>query len=852
MDEDVRHRDSIISDDGDKDNMESQTSNQMTMKTIPGANGVSAPLTASEQIGMLQNFLLVWLHAHIDDSNTDFTTSLTKVRSTVSTLIEFTEVDQCVDYLESNRDQTILLIVSETFVEDIMPLIHDMSQLDTVVIFHREETQQKELANKWSKVQGSFTSIESVCESLKIATEQCEHDAMPISFVSKDIVIEASTNNKSLDRLEPSYMYSVLFKEIILEIEEDDIQAMKDLVVYCRQKDIDENQLNKFECDYHCRSPIWWYTCENFLYRMLNRALGSLDMEIMTKLGFFIRSLHRQLEQLHQEQSSDYLKPFQVYRGQGFSKENFENICNTKGGLLSFNNFLSTSREPKIAEEFLKRAVNKNEQRIGVLFIITINLSKVSGATTPFALIEKYSSIPREREILFSMHTVFRVDKIKETVGNSRIWEVHLTLTDTNDPELAALTCRIREELCGSTPLQRLGHLMIKVGDFNQAGQFYNELLEKASNDSDRAHIYHQIGSVRKHQGQYKEASLFFNNSLKIQQKTLSEDHITFVSSYNELGMLYNDMGDYLKALQFHGKCVEITKKISLSNDVDLATSYNNIGSVYYNMGDYMKALEFYEKSKEIKEETLPLNHPDLAVSYNNIGSVYDGLGDYLKALVFYKKSLEGMKNGLPTNHIDLAISYNNIGSVYYNMGDCTKALEFYKQAHQIKENALPVNHPDLATSYNNIGSVYEDLDDYPKALEFYKKSNEIFKIVLPSNHPYLATSYNNIGSIYHEMGDYTTALKLCQNAFHIQRKTFQEDNLAFVSTYSLLGRVHRSMNDYSRALKYFEKCLAILQQTLPHKHPSWAIVYTNLGDVHRLIGNYEIAVSFNRKALNI
>ncbi|CAF4967537.1 unnamed protein product, partial [Rotaria socialis] len=46
MDEDVRHRDSIISDDGDKDNMESQTSNQMTMKTIPGANGVSAPLTA--------------------------------------------------------------------------------------------------------------------------------------------------------------------------------------------------------------------------------------------------------------------------------------------------------------------------------------------------------------------------------------------------------------------------------------------------------------------------------------------------------------------------------------------------------------------------------------------------------------------------------------------------------------------------------------------------------------------------------------------------------------------------------------------------------------------------------------
>ncbi|CAF4905410.1 unnamed protein product [Rotaria socialis] len=76
---------------------------------------------------------------------------------------------------------------------------------------------------------------------------------------------------------------------------------------------------------------------------MLNRDLRSLDMEAMAKLGFFIRSLHLQLEQLYQEQSVNFKKSFTVYRGQGMSKEDFQNLLDSKGGLLSFNNFLSTT-----------------------------------------------------------------------------------------------------------------------------------------------------------------------------------------------------------------------------------------------------------------------------------------------------------------------------------------------------------------------------------------------------------------------------------------------------------------------------------------------------------------------------
>ncbi|CAF5126484.1 unnamed protein product [Rotaria magnacalcarata] len=153
-----------------------------------------------------------------------------------------------------------------------------------------------------------------------------------MSFVPKQVVAEgaAGPDQKNLDHLPASYMYSVIFKDIILEIDDDDKKSMNTLKVYCRDQNIPEEEINDFKRKYRQKSPVWWYTKEIFLYRMLNRGLRSLDMQAMTKLGFFIRHLHRQLEQLHQEQSANFQTALTVYRGQGMSKEDFQDLRNSK------------------------------------------------------------------------------------------------------------------------------------------------------------------------------------------------------------------------------------------------------------------------------------------------------------------------------------------------------------------------------------------------------------------------------------------------------------------------------------------------------------------------------------------
>jgi hypothetical protein len=64
-------------------------------------------------------------------------------------------------------------------------------------------------------------------------------------------------------------------------------------------------------------------------------------------MGFFIQHLHQQIEQLHAKQYSDRRsgQSFFVCRGQYVSLNDFQQMQQAECGLLSFNNFLSTSTD---------------------------------------------------------------------------------------------------------------------------------------------------------------------------------------------------------------------------------------------------------------------------------------------------------------------------------------------------------------------------------------------------------------------------------------------------------------------------------------------------------------------------
>ncbi|CAF4258785.1 unnamed protein product, partial [Rotaria sordida] len=250
---------------------------------------------------VIQNFLLVWLDANIDETKEDFKNSLQHLRKLVASITTFKDPQQCVNFFSEIKKEKIFLIVSGALGRQIVPEIQAMPQLETIYVFCDNEAYHEEWTKTVSKVKGVYTDIKSICQALEIDRERCDRAMISISF----------------NGLDPLFMYTQLLKETLFEIEDDYRQSIKDLAEYCReQDDIPEDQIKQIENEYHNHTPIWWYTAETFIYPMLNRGLRQMDVNIILKMGFFIRHLHNHIAELHREQQGSVPIKFQVFRGQ--------------------------------------------------------------------------------------------------------------------------------------------------------------------------------------------------------------------------------------------------------------------------------------------------------------------------------------------------------------------------------------------------------------------------------------------------------------------------------------------------------------------------------------------------------
>ncbi|CAF1358382.1 unnamed protein product, partial [Adineta steineri] len=201
-------------------------------------------------------------------------------------------------------------------VQQIMPLINDIPELCSVYIFSNNKSQHEEWTTKWQKIKSVHTNIDDLCQSLKIGIKQFNQDSIAMSFITVNEM--ASTDN--LNQLEPTFMYTQIFKDILLDMKHDE-QAIKQFINYCRKNNsMSPINIDRFEKNYQAQSAIWWYTSFN-IYSMLNYALRTLDADAIITMGFFMCRLHQQIQQLHQQQfDTDHGEPFIVYRGQGLMK----------------------------------------------------------------------------------------------------------------------------------------------------------------------------------------------------------------------------------------------------------------------------------------------------------------------------------------------------------------------------------------------------------------------------------------------------------------------------------------------------------------------------------------------------
>ena len=309
-----------------------------------------------------------------------------------------------------------------------------------------------------------------------------------------------------------------------IEYDEDYINSFLEV---CRYENQDNQcqliNIDYFEKMYKNHSPIWWYTKESFLYSTVNRALRMQDSTTLFLMGFFIRDLHFELIKL-QQINAENQSFHRVYRGQGMVESEFQRLQQNIGGLLSFNNFLSTSSDYDASLMFA-RSARDNPEHLGILF--RLNLDSTSPIESPFASLHGVSYYPDENEILFSMHTIFRIVGAQEM--ETRLWLIELQLTNDKDEQLNELLQQLRSEIYVASVfgVDRVGQLCLKMGDYDGALEVYETLLRLFPvNQVLLAYIYQHLGLVYRNKNDLDKAIIHYEKAIEVQRLLSPENEV--------------------------------------------------------------------------------------------------------------------------------------------------------------------------------------------------------------------------------------------------------------------------------------------------------------------------------------
>jgi tetratricopeptide (TPR) repeat protein len=730
-------------------------------------NVTANEITHTRQIDNPQNVKLIWFNANYNQADSGCQRILEKLRVVIDDVRIFERYEDCEPFLRRFTEHNIFVISSGSLGQKLLPRIHDIASIRAIYIFCQDVERHKEWAHEWWKIKGVHNQIRPIIIALDSETRLVNQDDIAVSFLSEADL----TDHFDLDQLQPLFMYTQLFKNTFLGMEYDK-NAVSKLLAYCEDRFQDKpmqlGQIRDFAKQYKPSKAIYWYTHDSPIHQMLNKSLRDLEADVMVMMGFYIRDLHQEITRLHCKQTSTHMKEtFSVYRGQLLSTEQLNKLRKSKGGLMCFNSFLSTTVRECVALKFARNCSSEKRGFVSVMFMMDID-PKLT--TTPFAKIQDKSKWKREAEVLFSMHSIFRIGNIECMDKNDEVYRVRLKLTSDNDQQLYRLMKRFEEEIEGITGWKRIGQLLLRVNAFEKAEEVYKDLLKAASTPYDQAQCYYHLGLVENGKGDCLAALAYYEKAIAIMETALPLSYAELVTLYNSTGLVYKSMGNYCTALSFYDKAVVANQKAVHLNHTDLAISYNNIGLVYMIMKDYKMALSYYEKALDIRQAVLVPNHPMIAISYNNIGSVHMNKKCYPEALSFYKRALAIITRSLPSNHPELATAYNNIGLAYKSMADYNVAISYYEKALAIQQDILVPNHPAFITSYNNMGTVYYGMNDCKMALFYYRKVLDIQDRALSFNQTDLADTYSNVGAVYQKMRNYTRALHYFEQSQQIRQ----------------------------------------------------------------------------------
>ena len=676
--------------------------------------------TELDEIQNHDDFIVVWASPNDVPS---------KLNYLVDYLKKYHSQENCIDYIKQVKsDRKILLVTNDL---QSISVFEDLKQIQSIYVL-QEDNQNTELnRNDHPKVVGIFENQDQLTDRLRKDILLTYRNDLPISVSSlNEITTEQSLTNLHGNTL--MFLWDQLFIYYLLKSPNIDMNKAKtDMLEQCRleyeNNEIVLKQIDDFDGNCSVNNALQWYTKDSFVYRLLNKAFRTRNIQLIRKFQYFLILLSRNFEELSKEIQED---PSVVYRGQLLKEHSLRQLTSNVHRLISINTIMSTSRNEKVARLYVLGATHA--------VVFKIHLPKVVYSSfKPFVDIGRLSSYPNEQEIIFFVGTVFSIDSVRQEDHST--WFIELTLNTDMPKHIGKL---LDEFQLSIQFLKNMPHRFMQTDDFNMINCYYHMLTKEtfSINNIPSVMMHVHLAFVLSNLGFYDKAIELYKNALVVGEMSVMSPESKVLHII--IGHLYYHLSKYDDALTYYGLV------LSLFNETDLLTSelFKHIGDVWKKLERIDIALSCYEKALTIADGQIS---PSLLAIYRNVVDIFRREGDLDRAFVYGEQAKEidhkdilvsTLGDEIPVERYQLnltkeltpverADSLYRVGLFHMKNGEFDQALKHFLQAQKCFLEEPPAwnrftRH--LSTLFDNIALLYLFSNDYLEALTYWKKGIDI------------------------------------------------------------------------------------------------------------------------------
>ncbi|CAF3399744.1 unnamed protein product [Rotaria sp. Silwood1] len=634
------------------------------------------------------NFVVIWLDKDVNKRQENEDTRALLRLAVGNQLKTFDNPDQCIDYITTEQMKLVFLIISNAYGHYLVPMIYQIPQIQTIYIF----CVKRQLAEKWAKedfkISGIFTDKKILVDKVRDDIQACNRDShIPMSIFHMD---DRQKIIRDLQEDSAKFMWYQLLI-IVLQRLPTSKYSKDEMISECRvvyHKDpIEQDKINKYEKEYIESNAIWWYTYDCFIYRLLNKALRTQNIDVIFRFRFFIHDLNNQIKQLYLEYLQNH-RPISehrliVYRGQHLNIDELNILQRNINGLVSMNTFLSATLNIDIALIYAETDPKcaETSQIHSVLFIIDI--FNMSEETTAFAPIARNSCNAEEEEVLFTIGAIFKVISVERKENR---WDIHLQLSKEENKLYRDLSHHIIKQIGSEVNSLTLGWFLYRMSDYSRAERYAQSLLKQLSNnDKETGNTYNLLGLIHKETGHLVQAIDYYKKALENYTYTRPPNSPQVIATHYNLGLAYLALENKELAAEHQAKAKEQLINSSQTDKSLLAVMTDGLkAKLDIADGNYTRAFKSFEEVLERKKNTLPSGHPSFASTLKEMGIIQDKMNNHKKALEYFNEALDICRKCLTEYNTDVADCHEKIAHIHYKRKEYSIALKHFEKALDI------------------------------------------------------------------------------------------------------------------------------------------------------------------------